>query len=157
MIDGEPLTKGYIRFVPSDARSVGSRIDAEGRFYFTGEGGPDDGLPPGKHRIEVAASEPIDDVSMKWFAPKKYADFRTSGLEQTIDTPTDSLMIELTWGDQEGPFVESLDVPMEPNGSVEPNGEETESDRASDPEPSAEAADGTDPVEDKTEGSVEDE
>lgn len=104
LIDGKPLTVGYIRFVPEGARPSGGQLDSQGRFTLTCYDGQD-GAVPGKHRVEVAATEQVDETAVRWHAPKRYANFAESGLEVTITEPTDSLTIELTW-DGGQPFVE---------------------------------------------------
>ena len=56
--------------------------------------------------MQVSANEIISDSKIRWFAPKKYADFRRSGLEVEVTEPTDSLVIELTWGGRKGPYID---------------------------------------------------
>lgn len=104
LIDGNPLTKGYVRFVPTGGRSSTGNLDADGRFTLgCFEAG--DGALVGTHRVEVSGQEYIDDTHMKWHAPTKYASAETSGLTEYIQEPTDSLTINLTWGGKPGPFV----------------------------------------------------
>jgi hypothetical protein len=106
LIDGQPLKCGFVRFIPTGARPSGGKLDAEGRFTLACFEG-DDGAVPGKHRIEVAANETLSATKVRWHAPKKYNDFATSGLEQDITEPTDSVVINLSW--QGGkPFVETV-------------------------------------------------
>jgi hypothetical protein len=106
LIDGRPLKFGFVRFIPSGARPSGGKLDAEGRFTLTCFEG-NDGAVPGKHRVEVAASETLSATKVRWHAPKKYNDFGTSGLEQEITEPTDSVVIALSW--QGGkPFEETV-------------------------------------------------
>lgn len=104
LIDGRPLSGGFIRFVPSDARPSGGKIDKNGRFTLTCYDGGD-GAVPGTHRIEVSANQPLSDTKIRWLAPKKYASFKTSELVEKITDATDSLVIELTW-DGGKPYVE---------------------------------------------------
>ncbi len=104
LIDSEPLTHGHIRFVPKGARPSGGQIGPDGRFTLTCFDGSD-GAVPGRHRLEVSASEQIDSNSARWHAPKKYANVATSGLEVEITEPTDSLVVELSF-DGGKPFVE---------------------------------------------------
>lgn len=104
LIDGQPLTVGNIKFVPEGARPSSSKIDSEGRFTLTCYDG-DDGVVPGKHRAQVSAVEVLGPSKVRWHAPQKYADFRTSELEYEITEPTDDLKIELTW-DGGAPFVQ---------------------------------------------------
>ena len=105
LIDGKPLTSGAVRFIPSSGRpSVGS-IDSDGKFTL-GCFDRADGVIPGTLRVEVNATESIDDNTTKWLAPKKYASVETSGLSETIESPTDSLTINLSWDGAPGPFIE---------------------------------------------------
>jgi len=106
LIDGEPLPGGSIKLVPQGARPSMGEIDAEGRFTLTCFDGQD-GAVPGKHRVEVVANEALSFTEIRWFAPKKYANFAESGLEIEIHEPTDSLVINLTW-DGGKPFVERV-------------------------------------------------
>ena len=102
LIDGQPLKFGHVRFVPKGARPSEGKLDETGHFTLTCYDGGD-GAVPGVHRIEVAASESLSSTQMRWHAPKKYADFNTSGLEEEITGDTDSLVIELQ-GESGKPF-----------------------------------------------------
>ena len=104
LIDGEPLSQGNIKFVPEGARPSAGSITEDGRFTLTCYDG-NDGVVPGTHRVQISASEILDESKVKWWAPKKYCDFRKSGLTFKISEPTDDLKIELTW-DGGKPFVE---------------------------------------------------
>ena len=95
LIDGEPLTAGYIRFVPPNDRPSAGTIASDGRFTL-GCFEDADGAVLGKHRVAVIANEVKDEVSMTWHAPQHYADYTTSGLEIEITGPTDDLRIELS-------------------------------------------------------------
>ena len=96
VIDDQPLNRGSITFTPEGARSSFSLIDEQGRFVMNCYEG-DDGIVPGLHKVSVTCNKPLGDTGMKWFAPKKYSDYRTSGLEYTIEEDTADLRIELTW------------------------------------------------------------
>jgi hypothetical protein len=107
LIDGKPLTTGSVMFVHPDSRPSSGMIGSDGHFQLSCfEIG--DGAVPGKHRVQVTASQAIDERSNRWFAPKKYTDTNTSGLEVEITEPRDDLKIELTWAGsgQKGPFVD---------------------------------------------------
>lgn len=107
IIDGKPLTFGYVGFVPQNDRPSVAKLDSQGRFTMNCfEDG--DGVVVGKHAIEVIAREPMGEDKLRWHAPKKYASADTSGLSEDIHAPTESLTIELTWGGQPGPFIETL-------------------------------------------------
>jgi hypothetical protein len=103
-IDGQPLDHGFVRFVPTDARPSGGQIDSFGRFRLSCFS-DDDGAVLGRHKVAVVSCESISEYAVGWYAPKKYAECATSGLEQVIDGPTNSIVINLTW-DGGKPFVE---------------------------------------------------
>ena len=96
LIDGEPLKYGAVDFVPEKGRQASGILDTNGNFTLTCFE-PGDGALIGKHEIQILAGDAINDTTTKWYAPKKYADRRTSGLVQEIKDPTDSLVINLTW------------------------------------------------------------
>lgn len=50
----------------------------------------------GMHKVVVLGNRRQGD-RVEWLAPKKYWSPASSGLTATIDGPTDSLVIELTW------------------------------------------------------------
>lgn len=104
LIDGEPLALGRITLVPDGARPSLGKIGKDGRFVLTCYEG-EDGVIPGTHRVAIVANKGMGDTALKWFAPKKYADYRSSGLTVTIDDEQEDLKIELTW-DGGKPFVE---------------------------------------------------
>ena len=103
-IDGKPLTHGSIMLVPKDGRPSMANLDERGHFTLGCYGG-EDGAVRGRHAVKVIAAQAIGEDTVRWFAPKKYADCRTSGLEVEIDAPTDRLRIDLSW-DGGAPFVE---------------------------------------------------
>jgi hypothetical protein len=104
LIDGQPLTYGYIRLVPDDARPAGGKINPDGTFTLTCYDG-NDGCVPGTHKVSVVAVEVLSSSSQKWHAPKQYIDPATSAVTATVGEPTDNLVIELSW--QGGkPFIE---------------------------------------------------
>src|SRR5204863_2620412 len=94
LIDGQPLTRGNISFVPENGRPSAGKIAQDGRFTLTCYNGAD-GAILGKHRVQVAANRGISDHKIEWFAPRKYADFRTSEIEVEITKPVDDLKIDL--------------------------------------------------------------
>ena len=107
LIDGQPLTFGNIIFMPQGARPSSAKLDENGHFKLScyDAKGDGDGAIPGKHKVAISSSKPIPGNKVQWYAPKKYADFRTSGLEFDITEPTDDLTINLSW-DGGKPFVE---------------------------------------------------
>ena len=104
LIDGQPLVFGNIKFVPTGARPSAGKLDEGGRFTMTCYDG-EDGVVVGKHRVAISAVQILNETKVKWFAPKKYSDFRTSGLEFDLTEPTDDLTINITW-DGGKPFIE---------------------------------------------------
>jgi len=105
LIDGQPLEVGFIRLIADDARPSYGHLGPGGRFALTCYEGKD-GSVPGTHRVVVTAVGLLEDgQSRRWFAPKKYADPSTTDVTVSIDGPTDSLEINLTW-DGGAPFVE---------------------------------------------------
>jgi hypothetical protein len=107
LIDGEPLQFGAVVFVPEGGRQSSGIIDDNGRFQLTCFE-PGDGALVGKHHIQVLASEALNNTTVKWHAPKKYSDRRTSGLNEEIKGTTNSIVINLTWkgSTPDKPFVE---------------------------------------------------
>jgi hypothetical protein len=109
LIDGQPLTVGAVRFVPEHGRPATGAIGKDGSFTL-GTFEKTDGVVLGKHVVTVHASEEISNTQRRWNAPKKYQSEETSGLTQTVAGAMDSVTIEITWGGQKGPFVETLPV-----------------------------------------------
>jgi hypothetical protein len=108
-IDGQPVTFGSIRFVPTDGgRLATAQIGKDGSFTLTAYK-LNDGCVPGTHRVAVYSVEEVNDTMGRWYVPRKYSIANSSGLNYTITEPTDSLKIELTWGGVKGPVVERLD------------------------------------------------
>ncbi len=104
-IDGTPLNRGFITFVPEQGRSSSGDIDAQGRFELFSYK-PGDGVLLGNHKVEVVAIETISDTKMRWLVPKKYANRDSSGLTCEVDGPRDDVEIELSW-DGGKPLVET--------------------------------------------------
>ncbi len=104
LIDGKPLEHGFVQVIPEGYRAASGKIGPDGRFQLT-TFAPNDGCAVGSHPATVIGVETINPTSQRWHAPKKYADPATSGLTVTIEGPTDSLTIKLTW-DGGKPFVE---------------------------------------------------
>jgi hypothetical protein len=96
LIDGKPLTRGNIMFIPPEGRASGGKLDENGRFSLTCFEA-NDGAVLGTHKVTITASEGISETKTRWFAPKKLADQRTSGLTQQIDGPATDLAINISW------------------------------------------------------------
>jgi hypothetical protein len=105
LIDGQPLAAGVIRVLPAGARSATSYLDKDGRFQLTtfNDG---DGCVEGTHKVVVLGNR-RHGMRVEWLAPKKYWSPATSGLTATIDGPTDSMLIQLTWNGGQ-PFFEQM-------------------------------------------------
>jgi hypothetical protein len=96
LIDGKPLTRGTITFVPPEGRASSGKLDESGHFtlscFETG-----DGAVIGTHKISITSAEGINEAKTRWFAPKKLADHRTSGLSQQVTGPLEDLKINISW------------------------------------------------------------
>lgn len=122
LLDGEPIAKGTIRFVPASGRPSSSRILQDGSFRVSEKSLSEDkaeviGLFPGNYRIAVSATEYLseaEDAEARWLVPRHYGDFRTSGLEADIQAPNESMIVELTW---EG--AEETDTELEAEAGAE--------------------------------------
>lgn len=112
LIDGKPLERGTITFLPEGGRQSTSDIDKSGNFTLScfklG-----DGAIVGKHRISVSSTESLntENTVIKWFVPRKYTAPESSGLTEQISVATDAIVIKLSWvgSDQKGPFIERLE------------------------------------------------
>lgn len=104
--DGAPLKHGSVLFVPDEGRPAGGALDSDGRFTLTCFE-KDDGVIPGRYRVQIKGTEPMGEVAQRWHAPMKYSKAATSGIEYDISGGTDSILIELTW-DGGKPFVEKF-------------------------------------------------
>jgi hypothetical protein len=104
-IDGEPLKSGFIRLHAEKDRPATGEI-SNGRFALTTFEN-NDGAVLGTHKVEVVAFETISGSQHRWLAPPKYRNPDESKLTATIDGPTDSLAIELSW-DGGKPFIETV-------------------------------------------------
>jgi hypothetical protein len=109
LIDGQPLTKGFVRFVPAKGRVSSGIIQSDGAFVLTcfKEG---DGAHVGPNRIEVGSTEILGPTKIKWYAPKMYSSIATSGLTMNVEEATNEALIELKWGSAKGPFVETVNT-----------------------------------------------
>ncbi|MBN9523145.1 hypothetical protein J0H58_32295 [bacterium] len=94
LIDGHPLTYGYVQVLPAGWRPASGRIGGDGRFTLTTTTA-NDGCAVGTHPVTILASESLTPDTTKWHAPQRYTDAKTSGLTVTITGPTSDLKIEL--------------------------------------------------------------
>jgi hypothetical protein len=105
LIDGQPLTRGHVKFVPTNGRPSLGKIGEDGKFNLTCFDGSD-GAILGTHRVQVSSNRIISNTKIEWFAPSKYADFRTSGIEVVVVEPVEDLPIELTSDGRKMPYIE---------------------------------------------------
>ncbi|MBN2580628.1 MAG: hypothetical protein JXB10_16705 [Pirellulales bacterium] len=107
LIDGKPLETGFIQVYPKGNRPASSPIASDGSFTLT-TFDDHDGCVIGKHRVAVQPQKVINATTTKWFAPKKYTNRKTSGLEIEVNGPRDDLEINLTWqgSGHDKPYVE---------------------------------------------------
>lgn len=108
-IDGQPVPAGQVSVSAEGQRAAVGKIGPDGRFTLSSFE-LNDGAPTGTHPVTVSAVEGVTEQSNRWHAPKKYANSVTSGLQVTIDGPTDNLEIKLTWegSGHDGPFVDKF-------------------------------------------------
>ncbi len=106
LIDGKPLTYGFVQVVPEGYRAATGKIGADGRFTLTTTAS-NDGCIVGVHSLAVIANESLGPTKQKWHAPKLYASPTTSGLTATVNGPTNDLQINLTWNGKQ-PFIEEF-------------------------------------------------
>ena len=107
-VEGKTLACGAVRFKPVEGgRTGGSSIDPQGQ-YSVSMYEANDGLAPGTYTVSIDSSENVGSASLRWHAPKKYAEPSTSGLKVEITEATAELNFDLTWeGDRHSkPWVE---------------------------------------------------
>lgn len=120
VMDGKAIDGGMIRFVPKLGRPASSEIAEDGGFRLSSESIDKVsllGVPPGTYRVQVSHSEIVDDQTIHWTVPQRYADFRTSGLRVTVAEPTDDLVIELNSQESHDDAKKSSELKME---AIEP-------------------------------------
>lgn len=61
--EGTPVSKGTIRFIPHPDQDlpVAGAVIRDGRFHADNKGG----VPVGRHRVEITAVRPAEDVSLE--------------------------------------------------------------------------------------------
>lgn len=96
LIDGQPLAHGTVRLIPVGHRASVGELSPDGRFTLSCfELG--DGAYRGRHKVAIKGIQVVNESTVKWHAPKKYADVETSALEIEITDPRDDLVFLLTW------------------------------------------------------------
>jgi hypothetical protein len=104
-LDGKPLDHGVVQVYPNNQRMASGAIFPDGKFKLTTYT-ENDGCIIGKHPVAVNAGEGINTSKMRWYAPKKYADQTTSGLDIEITGQTDNIKINLKSDGQTYPMIE---------------------------------------------------
>jgi hypothetical protein len=104
LIDGQPLTTGFVRVIPADARPAVGAINKDGTFKLTTFDG-EDGCVLGTHPVEIVARQSLGYTTVKWLTPRKYQDAATSELTITVEKPIKDWEIKLSWNGEE-PYVE---------------------------------------------------
>lgn len=112
LVDGKPLTFGFVRMIPADKRPAVGELDAEGRFRMTTYEG-EDGCVLGEHAVEVHSYNTDDPYSLRSMVPPKYQDHEKWGKTVNIEGPTDALVFELSW---EGEDPEQYKVDISSDG-----------------------------------------
>lgn len=109
LIDGKPLTQGFVRILPDGARPSLGQIDASGRFTLEAKKDVP-GVPLGEHPVEIHAIEVLNAGSQRRHVPALYENPELSKLRVKIDGATEALVINLTWegSGKKGPYVESF-------------------------------------------------
>jgi len=107
LIDGQPLSRGFIQVIPANERAASGEIGPDGSFTLTTYE-ENDGCVLGTHKVSIIANESQGPSAMKWFAPKDYADTVTSNLTLEVKEPRDDVEINLSWNGGK-PFVEKFE------------------------------------------------
>jgi hypothetical protein len=108
LIDDQPLTRGFVRFFPTQGRAATGEVQPDGSFtLWCYDPVNKDGCLLGNHLVSVTAIESVNDTTQKWHVPKEYGDHRTSGLKETVDGPDSNRVIKLTWADKK-PVIETF-------------------------------------------------
>jgi hypothetical protein len=108
-IDGQPVTNGSVSFRPLHGRPASGKLNDQGRFTLkTFE--PGDGCIPGKHDVTIHSTDLLSRTQLRWNVPKKYQSSSTTDITVTVEGPKDDLEIQLTWGGQKGPELETISV-----------------------------------------------
>jgi len=82
-VKGQPLTKGFVRFVPDAARGASVGTELVGGIGPDGKYDIPNGVPPGWYKVSVATGETVDSTkpyATKSAVPARYLRPDTSGL-----------------------------------------------------------------------------
>jgi hypothetical protein len=91
LLDGAPLTRGTISFLPEQGRSSTGKIGSDGKFELQTFGG-NDGVRPGKYRVAIVAFDgpQVEDRAVNSLIPQHYGNPATSGLEYEVTAGGDN-------------------------------------------------------------------
>lgn len=95
-IDGKPVNTGGVQFYPTAGGRRGGGPLASGSYQAMMYA-PGDGLPVGEYSVAIISNKQVNETTVRWFVPEKYADAKTSGLTLSVTEASDSEHFELTW------------------------------------------------------------
>ncbi len=94
-LDGKPLMRGLVVFVPAQGRASTGSLDEQGRYVLTCFDGRD-GAMPGQFRVEIAPDGVPLEGEPAWLVPSRYSRCETSGLTADIPGATSDADFDLT-------------------------------------------------------------
>ena len=101
-LDGQPVTYGSIRFIPTSGRPAFANLDEQGRFkLFTDE---HEGCPLGNHVVTLHSSKSVTETDIRHFAPSKYETGVTSDITLDVKGPNKDVVIELKGDGKRYPY-----------------------------------------------------
>ena len=92
-LDGQPVTYGYVRVIPTNGRTAFGQLDEQGRFKLMTD--ELEGCPVGIHIVEVGATKSLSETQHRQYAPKKYESGITTDLKLEVTEPRKDVIIEL--------------------------------------------------------------
>jgi len=97
-MDGEPLTKGNVAFIPVDEGSVANGT-IHGDGTYTLRTATKQGISPGRYKVTVVATDPPppDDPEAPGvlLTPPRYGDVKTTPLEKEVAPGANKIDLEL--------------------------------------------------------------
>lgn len=101
-LDGQPVTYGDIRVIPSSGRPAFGSLDEQGRFkLFTDE---HEGCAVGTHIVTLNSAKSISETDIRRHAPAKYDSGVTSDVKLEVNEPNKDVVIELQGDGKRYPF-----------------------------------------------------
>lgn len=95
LMDGKPLTTGFVRVIPENGRPASGQLGKDGRFSLTTYE-KNDGCLFGTHPVEIYCVDNSNEDYPVSLIPTKYNKHSTSGLSVSIEAQTDDLLIEIS-------------------------------------------------------------